>query len=216
MSEKFNRRGGFSPMTVIGLTGPSGSGKGYVSLILARHGIPSIDTDGIYHGLISAPSPCVEELVARFGGDVCGEDGGICRATLSSIVFDPAHPEALRDLNRITHRHVLAEVRRACARLREEGHPAVLVDAPQLFESGFDTECDLVLAVLAPREVRLGRILERDGLTAERAEARLNAQKPDSFFYENADLVLLNDGRRGEAEVEAELISLLGEQGVRL
>jgi dephospho-CoA kinase len=74
------------------------------------------------------------------------------------------------------------------------------VDAPQLFESGFDAECDRILAVLAPYEARLARVLRRDGITEAQAVARLNAAHPDAFFRERADAILWNEGEIGELD----------------
>lgn len=181
-------------MKIIGLTGPSGAGKGYVAAIFASYGVPSIDTDVVYHELTTPPSACLDELTACFGKQILTPSGTLNRRALAAIVFAPGAGEALAGLNRITHRHVLAEVRRRCGELDAAGCCAVLVDAPQLFESGFDAECDRVLVVLAPRDIRLSRIMERDGLERARAEARLNAQKPDDFFREHADGVIVNDG----------------------
>ncbi len=194
-------------MLIIGLTGPSGAGKGFVAACFSRYGIPSIDTDAVYHELLKPPSVCLDELTARFGQGILAPGGTLDRAALAALVFAPDCETALNDLNRITHRHVLAEVRRTCATLSATGTPAVLVDAPQLFESGFDAECDRVLAVLAPRDLRLARIMARDGLDRDRAEARLHAQHADDFFRARADAVILNDG--DAAAVDSEVRQLL-------
>lgn len=180
-------------MLIIGLTGPSGAGKGVVASLLARYGVPSIDTDAVYHALLVPPSDCLDELVGRFGASILSPDGTLDRAALSALVFDPADPDALTDLNRISHRYVLDEVRRILKSYRDAGTPAVLVDAPQLFESGFDAECDRVLSVLAPRDVRLSRIMARDGLSPERAAARLDAQLSEQIFRERSDGIIVND-----------------------
>ena len=87
------------------------------------------------------------------------------------------------------------------------------MDAPQLFESGFDAECGFIVAVLAPYEVRLARIMARDGLPEERARARLNASHSDDFFREKSHAVLVNDGQIPPPEAEVD--RLLNEWGVR-
>ena len=190
-------------MLTIGLTGPSGAGKGVVSSILAEYGIPSVDTDAVYHELLVPPSACLDELVSRFGSSVLNEDGTLNRKALAALVFAPGHEADLADLNRITHRHILDEVRRRLAIYEAEGKRAAAVDAPQLFESGFDRECGRILVVLAPYEHRLARVTARDGLTEAQATARLNASHSDSFFRERADAVLVND--RDVAALRAEL-----------
>ena len=199
-------------MLTVGLTGPSGAGKGVVASLFARYGVPSIDTDAVYHDLLIPPSACLDELVARFGESVLTADGRLDRKALAAVVFAAGHENDLLDLNRITHRHVLDEARRQLAAYEAAGKAAVLVDAPQLYESGFDAECDYVVAVLAPRDVRLSRIVARDGLDEARAAARLDAQKDDSFFRSHADAVLVNDGR-AEA-LESEICGLLRRWGV--
>ncbi len=191
-------------MLTVGLTGPSGAGKGHVASLFAHCGVPSIDTDAVYHALLIPPSPCLDELVTRFGADILSPDGTLDRAALAAVVFAPGHEAELLALNAITHRHVLDEVRRLLEMYHREGTAAVLVDAPQLFESGFDAECDCVLAVLAPRALCLSRIMERDGLSLARATARQEAQKSDDFFTARADAVLMNDGMRPlDADVRA-------------
>lgn len=189
-------------MLTIGLTGPSGAGKGTVASLFAQFGVPSIDTDAVYHALLVPPSACLDELVERFGASILTADGTLNRPALASIVFASGHEEDLRDLNRISHRHVLDEARRQLDLYRNEGKAAVLVDAPQLFESGFHAECDFIVAVLAPREVRMARIMARDGLNEARAIARMDAQKSDDFFREHADAVLVNGSEIGDLEAD--------------
>ena len=178
---------------IIGLTGPTGAGKGVVSGICRRWGIPSIDTDAVYHALLEPPSACLDGLVASFGTGICNPDGTLNRPALSAIVFAPGAGDKLELLNRITHGFVLDKVRTLCRAQEEAGAPAVLVDAPLLYESGFDRECDRVLAVLAAPDTRLCRIMARDDISLNAALARLRAQKPDDF-YARADGILYNDG----------------------
>lgn len=198
-------------MLTIGLTGPSGAGKGTVASLFARYGVPSIDTDAMYHDLLVPPSACLNELTARFGEAILSDQGTLDRKALAAVVFAPGHEQDLADLNRMTHRHVLCEVRRLLAIYEAEGKSAVLVDAPQLFESGFDTECDFVLAVIASREARMSRIMARDGLDKARATARLNAQKPDGFFREHANAVICNDGDPEAMDAEVRRLLTLWE-----
>ena len=183
-------------MLTIGLTGPSGAGKGVVGAVLASHGIPSIDTDRVYHKLLVPPSACLDALVGRFGKGILSPDGTLDRRALASIVFAEGREDDHRALNEITHAFVLDEVRRMVRIYASEGSSlaAVAVDAPLLFESGYADECDVTLAVLADRDLRRERIMVRDGLPSEAADARLNAQKPDEFYTERADYVIRNDG----------------------
>ena len=189
-------------MLTIGLTGPSGAGKGTVASLFAAHGVPSIDTDKVYHDLLIPPSACLDELSARFGTGILTPDGMLNRGALAAIVFAEGHGTDLADLNTITHRHILAKTREMLAAYAAQGVPAVLVDAPQLFESGFDAECGFILSVLAPYELRLSRIMARDGLDETRAKARLDASHTDDFFRERSDAVMINDGALDAMEAE--------------
>lgn len=181
-------------MLIIGLTGPTGAGKGALASRMAPFRVRAIDTDKVYHDLLIPPSDCLDALVRRFGRHILRTDGTLDRARLAAIVFADGHGEDLADLNRITHRHVLAQVRAICRAMESIDCPAVLVDAPLLFESGFDAECDHTVAVLADPDVRLSRIMARDGLTHDAAEARLKAQKSDDFYIQRADVTVYNNG----------------------
>lgn len=183
-------------MTVIGLTGPSGSGKGEVGKVMAAAGIPVLDTDAVYHALTDEPSPCTQALAEAFGTEILQEDGSLDRKRLAAAVFCGGDVQAGRCavLNRITHAFVLKEVRVWLARMRALEMPAAVVDAPMLFESGFDRECAQVVSVLAPEETRLTRIMARDGLSRERALARLHAQKDAAFYRAHSDICIENTG----------------------
>lgn len=181
-------------MLTIGLTGPSGAGKGMIASLFAPHGILSIDTDKVYHDLLIPPSPCLDELAARFGQRIMNPDGTLNRKVLAAHVFAQGHEAELAELNRITHAYVLDMTRSICRELKAQGCVGVFVDAPLLFESGFDRECDTTLAVLADPDVRLARIMARDGLTLAEAKARMAVQKPDSYYTERAHHILHNNG----------------------
>ena len=186
-------------MLRIGLTGPSGAGKGTVAMLFARFGVPSVDTDAVYHELLLPPSACLDELAGTFGKGILAADGSLNRSALAALVFDPDHPRRLTTLNQITHRYILERTRELCAGYEKAGMAAVLIDAPVLFESGFDKECDRTLAVLAAPSIRLARIMSRDGLDKAAAEARMDAQPSDDFYTERSDAVLYNNHQHPEA-----------------
>ena len=181
-------------MRVIGLCGGSGSGKGVVARLLSEYGFAHIDTDKIYHDITDKPSPCLDELVDVFGKKILNLAGGLDRPSLAEIVFNSQNKDEFRkQLNEIAHRHVLFTVRKLLPTLKSAGYKAALVDAPLLFESCFDKECDLILAVIAPREVRIKRICERDGISPDAAERRIASQLSDEFLLSRADFCLTND-----------------------
>lgn len=178
-------------MRIIGVTGPSGAGKSLLSAVLEKHSIPTIDADGVYHSLLIPPSPCLDALRSAFGDGIFLPDGSLDRAALGAIVFSDEQKLAL--LNSTVLSLVLERTRQIIRQLEADGYSAVAVDAPTLFESGFDSECDLVVSVLAPLEDRLARITSRDGISKEAAMLRLKAQKDDEFYTSRSDAVLVNN-----------------------
>ena len=175
-------------MKVIGLCGGSGAGKGTVCSIFAELGIPSIDTDKLYHSLISTDSECTMEIVSAFGSDVYANPG-VDRKALRNIVF--SSPENLAILNKITHKHILASVRSLIKNTGEAR--AIIIDAPLLFESGFDRECDVKICVIADEDVRIERITKRDGISPEIAKARIASQIPNDELKEICDYTIENN-----------------------
>lgn len=192
-------------MKIIGLTGPSGAGKGALGACLEARGIPVIDTDRVYHALLVPPSPCLDELVEAFGSDILCPDGTLDRTALAALVF--ASAEAARErhetLNRITHRHVINKTNELLAAYRSADKPAAVIDAPLLLEAGMDAMCDLVVAVLAEKNTRLDRLLTRDGKSREALLARIDAQPSDDFYRARADIVVQNDGDTGLLDAAA-------------
>lgn len=179
-------------MLVIGLTGPTGAGKGEVASVFERYGIPVINADRVYHELITPPSSCLQELTGAFGRGILLPDGNLDRRALGGIVFND--PAAREQLNTIAHRYVMEEVRIRMERLRREGIPVAVLDAPQLFEADAHKACGAVVSVLANRQLRLERIMARDNITAEAAMRRILAQKSDEFFKTHSDYIIENNG----------------------
>ena len=187
-------------LLTVGLCGGSGTGKSVAQADFALFGIPGLDTDLVYHELIAGDTPLTRELVECFGRAILAPGGGIDRLALSSLVFGNGEAAGLcrEKLNRITHRAVLAECRAWLAEQKEMGAFAAIINAPLLFESGFYTECDITVAVLAPREQRIERIMERDGISREHAERRLDTQLDDHFLIAHTDHYIENNGTRAE------------------
>lgn len=190
-------------MIVIGITGGSGSGKGYVCSLFAERGISSVNADEVYHRVSAPGMPCLAELVRVFGGGILQRDGSLDRPALSAIVFAPDASDKLARLNSITHKYVIAECERWLAERERAGDSAAIIDAPQLFESGLDRRCDIVVSVSADREQRIERIVQRDGIARKRAEARIAAQHDERFFAQHSDFVIdSGDGADVAAQVD--------------
>ena len=180
-------------MTVIGITGPSGSGKGECSKYLLRQGYSIIDADAIYHDLLIPPSKCLDELVREFGKQILTAGGLLNRETLSSLVFGEENRERLLKLNEISHRHVTDKIQKILCSMRAMGAPVCVIDAPLLIEAGLSSMCDFIISVLADKDVRIERIIVRDKIDRERAIRRIESQKSDEFYTQNSHHTVYND-----------------------
>ena len=176
-------------MKIIGLTGGSGTGKGTVAARMRSLGAGWVDADAVYRTLCAENREMLSALDAAFGG-VTDQNGVLDRPKLAKIVF--SDPEKLRQLNAITTPYIRTASLEAIR--AQSACPIVLYDAPTLFEAGADDFCDAVIAVLAPHDTRVARIIERDGLTDEAARARIDEQPNDTFYREKCGYIIENNG----------------------
>ena len=182
------RSGPDAPVVVI--MGPSGAGKSLVGRWLDERGAFVLDADQIGHEVLEL-GEVRSALVARFGAQIA-PDGCIDRRRLSPIVF--ADPAALAELNAIVHPPLRAEIERRIARLRQSrAVELIVVDAALHFRFVPPLSCDLVVGILADAERRKMRIMQRDGIAPEAAEARLSRQAAVVDDVARADVVLHND-----------------------
>ena len=194
-------------MKVIGLCGGSGSGKGEASRIFSELGFAVIDTDRVYHEITSSPGECTEALKREFGESIITADGAVDRRRLAEIVFSGDGADLRRKrFNEIAHAYILGEARRRI-KSYDGKYPAVIVDAPVLYESGFDRECDAVVAVIAEPDIRIERIMARDSITRGAAEKRIAAQILNDELMRRADYTLINNGDLFELRAEASRIA---------
>jgi len=182
-------------MTIIGLTGGSGAGKSTALSVLAELGAEIIDCDALYHELLHTDGAMAGEIAARFPDAVTG--GALHRKTLGRIVF--RDPEALADLNTITHRHVCNAVDARIAAYAQNGGTLLAIEAIALIESGLASRCTCTVGILAPVESRIERIVAREEIDRAYATARIESQKPDAFFREHCDYTLENTAPTVEA-----------------
>jgi len=171
---------------IIGITGGTGCGKTTALDVIRALGGTVIDCDAVYHRLLQTDAALLSAIEQRFQGTV--ENGCLQRKKLGSIVF--ADPQALLDLNAITHSAVKREVLRCLA----EGPKLAAIDAIALFEGGLAPLCDITVAVTADPKVRVQRLMERDGISREYAEARIAAQHSCAHFSSLCDFTLENNG----------------------
>ena len=170
---------------VIGITGGTGCGKTTLLNCIRDCGGLVLDCDAVYHELLRTDVQMLTAIEDRFPGT--GENGALNRKKLGAIVF--ADENALQDLNRITHSAVKAEVLRQLATA-----PAlVAIDAIGLFEGDLAELCDVTVAVTAPLEARVQRLMKRDGISGDYARARIGAQHSEDWYRQRCRYVLEND-----------------------
>lgn len=175
---------------ILGITGGTGCGKTTLLNCIAQLGGVILDCDAIYHELLKTDPALLSAIEARFPGTV--ENGVLQRKKLGNLVFSDEN--ALNDLNRITHGAVKAEVVR---RLAEKPKLAA-IDAIALFEGGLAELCDVTVAVTAPEEARIQRLMARDGIDRDYAKRRIDAQKNADWFRQNCDYCLENNGTQND------------------
>lgn len=172
-------------MKKIGIIGRSGVGKSYISAFFADKGALVIDGDKVAHRLLDSPD--LKRALAENFGKAILKDSTVDRKALAKIVFSDRSKLDL--LNSITHGAICDEFDRL---ISQSSAALAVIDAAALLESGY--KCDVFIAVVSSDDVCIKRIIERDGITEEAAAVRLGAQHPDSFYTQNADYVIRNDG----------------------
>lgn len=177
----------------IGLTGGIASGKSTVTALLRQWGFPVADADEIYHGLLRDDAEMVQEIRDRFGSDVFTPEGALDRARLGAQVF--SDPKGLQDLGHIAH----PRVRREILRFFEHPHPPgplplAFACIPLLFENGLDSLFVATILVDLPEAVQLERLMQRQGISAEDAQLRMDAQMPLAEKRARADFTIDNSG----------------------
>ena len=171
---------------ILGITGGTGCGKTTLLQCIRDQGGLVLDCDAIYHQLLKTDTALLRSLENRFPGTV--ENGVLQRKKLGNIVFSDEN--SLKDLNAITHSAIKQEVVRQLS-----DHPSLAaIDAIALFESGLSELCDITVAVTAPEEDRIRRLMVRDGISRDYDKKRIAAQHKESWFREHCDYVLENNG----------------------
>ena len=189
---------------ILGITGGSGCGKTTLLKVLEEQGCLILDCDRIYHRLLESDNALLCAIENRFPGTV--ENGALNRKKLGAIVFD--EPAALADLNRITHSAVKAEV----LRLLTPAPALAAIEAIGLFESGLSALCSITVAVAAPEELRVRRLMARESVSAEYARSRIAAQRKSEEYEKLCDYTLVNDST--EAAFREKCLAFLQDRGI--
>jgi dephospho-CoA kinase len=200
---------------ILGLVGRAGSGKSKVADLLAARGARVIDADRIGHEITDSDPNVREALLREYGPAVYLEDHKLNRRLVAAKVF--ADPLALARLNELVHPRILRRIRDRLAALSGEGHRGpVVVDAALMLDWAFERECDAVLAVVAPEEVQVERLVRARGWTPAEARRRLASQRPNEDFAAASDVVIQNSGSEADlaSATHAALDRLLSKAGL--
>ncbi len=195
---------------IMGLTGGIASGKSTVSALLVNKGARLVDADVIAREVMLPGHEVLAAVVRQFGNEILFPDGTLNRAKLGEIVF--GDPVALETLNNLTHPAIRQEIKERMTRMeQEEPERLVIVDIPLLYESGLEELFQKIVVVYVPREVQISRLMKRNGLTYEQAEARLNAQMDIEVKRTKANYIIDNSGDLAHTEQQvADLLDRLG------
>ena len=182
---------------IIGITGSSGAGKSTISEILEmEYQAKIINADEIARRLSYENDDYLTEIVASFGTEILLDTGELDRRKLADIIYKSE--EKRKDLNAITFKYIIAEIKRA---IRETQEKLIIIDAPLLFEANLQSLCDVTIAVITRNlEIQITRIMERDAITKEQAMNRLKAQHSNEFYISKCSYSIVNEGNIQEVE----------------
>lgn len=173
-------------MFKVGITGGIGSGKSTVCRLFAARGVAVYDCDAAAKRLMAEDETLKGAIVARFGAS-CYEGGVLNRSYLAEQIF--GSDEAREALNGLVHPAVIADFERWA---EEQAGEYVVLESAILFEAGLEKHLDCVVAILAPKPLRLERAMKRDGAQREQIEARMATQLDDDTLCAKADVSLVN------------------------
>lgn len=178
-------------MKIIGITGSSGSGKDTIcEIIEKKYDAEIIDADQIAKELSKKGTMYLDSIVNCFGTGIIDKKGELNRKKLADIIFEDENKR--EELNKLTFVHVIDEIQKRINNIKKK---VIAINAPLLFESNLNKVCDFVIAIISDRDKQIIRIMNRDNMTKEEAEKRINAQNTNEFFVDNADYIIYNNER---------------------
>ena len=182
---------------IIGITGNSGSGKTEISKILSeRINAEIIDADKIVKKISVPENEYYKKQIELFGTEIL-IDNKLNTKKIAEIIYN--NSEIREKLNKLTYKYVVDEIKKEIKKYKNKN---IVIDAPLLFESGLNKNCDITVGVIAKKEIKLERIIKRDKIRENTAESRLSIQKEDDFYIKNADFILVNNGNIKEINLE--------------
>ena len=197
-------------MKILGITGSSGAGKSTFSKFLSeKQEFRVIDADKVSKELAVPGNEYLDSIKNTFGEDILLDDGNLNRKLLASKIYN--NEEEREKLNSLTVKYILKEIYNRMKKIVDPKVKYIAVDAPLLFETGFDKVCDYVVSLIADKDLQIERICQRDNIDYETAVSRLNSQKSASFYSENADFVIMS-GKNCNLKEEADKLLFKLEQ----
>ena len=198
-------------MKTVAITGRSGCGKSTVAQYCRSRGFPVLDGDAVAREVTQPGSPCLPELAKAFGADILDEDGALRRGVLAQRAF--ATKGDARRLTDITHPEIVRRLLAGVAQARAAGAKLVFVDGAVIVGAPFEPFCDAIIVVRAPQQVLEQRIMRRDGISRQAAQARLASQLAQEKLDAAATFLLDNTGSEQalRAQARAVLENLLKE-----
>lgn len=176
----------------IAITGGIGSGKSTIARMLASiASVPVIDADQIARDVVLPGGKVLKEIVEEFGNHILQENKALDRAALGRLIF--TNKEHRKKLNNIMFPAVVEEVAKQFVRYEAEGKEYVIYDAPLLYDSGTDAIVDYIVLVVAPLDVRIKRLQERNHFTREEIDTRMSAQMSmEELMTKRRDFIISN------------------------
>jgi dephospho-CoA kinase len=187
----------------VALTGGIATGKSYVANRLKEAGIPIVDADVLSREVVAPGTPGLAAVRRRFGPDAVRRDGTMDRVRIGQIVFKDKR--ARLDLEAIIHPAIQKAINEFFDALPKRT-PFAVADVPLLYETGRDKEFQSVIVVACPREMQLQRVMERNKLSKEDAERRLNAQLPIEQKVKKATYVIKTDGTFDDTNAQVDAL----------
>lgn len=190
-------------MITIGITGGVGAGKSTVlDFLEEKYQAYVIKADEIGHLVMEPGQSCYEPVIGLFGEQVIKDDKTIDRRQVSDVVF--SHPDLLEKLNQIIHPAVRQYITEQLELKKQQGQKICVVEAALLFEEHYQEFCDTIWYIHTDEEIRIRRLMENRGYTRDKSVSIIASQAPESFFRENADYVVVNNGDFAQTRLQIE------------
>ncbi|MGE4351255.1 MAG: dephospho-CoA kinase [Bdellovibrionales bacterium] len=187
---------------ILGLTGPIGAGKSTIAQMFAKRGFPIFSSDLYVHELLSKDPPTIAKIEKKIPQAVVG--GTVDRALLAQHVFN--NPSQRVWLEKIIHPAVFKAIRSFIATAKEKGNKGVILEIPLLFETGYESQCDLTLCVVANAIVQKARVMKRQGMSPSTYRRIKASQLSDCEKKKRADYVIQNSSTKRAAEKQVEAL----------